>query len=121
MNIKEKSRLRREQDILDRLDNVKRLIQMETTLLTCDGARRWCGFCLTDREGKRIGNITDSLLNEVRDEIQMQLLSIVALCYGDNPDVGEPYPMLEWKPIEDDRHPADKFHDVFEECLAWNA
>ena len=36
MEIKET--LRREQNILDRIDNVRRLIEMETTLLTVEGA-----------------------------------------------------------------------------------
>lgn len=36
--IEQESRLRREKDILDRIDNVKRLIEMEGTLLTVDEA-----------------------------------------------------------------------------------
>lgn len=120
--IKQESRLRREKDILDRIDNVKRLIEMEGTLLTVDGARQFASYSLTDRDGKRIGDTTNTVLNQLRDEIQLQLLSITALCYGCNPDVGEPTPMLEWNTdIDDERHPADKFHDVFDECLRWNA
>lgn len=116
------SRLRRERDILDRLDNVRRLIEMETTLLTVEGARMWCNFNMTDRHGNRIGDSTDDLLHELRDTIQMQLLSITALCYGDNPDVGEPFPMLEWKFTEGrEGHPADEFHDMWDKCLVWNA
>ena len=38
------SRLRREQDILERLKNVERLVQMETTLMTVEGAKRYCGY-----------------------------------------------------------------------------
>ena len=113
------ARLRREQDILDRLENVKRLIQMEKTLLTANGITNYSGYCLVARDGKKI---SQDLLSELRDEIQLQLLSITALCYGDNPDIGEPMPMLEWNmSIKDDRHPADKFRDVWEECLIWNA
>ena len=114
-----KARLRQEQDILDRIENVKRLIQMETTLLTAEGARHFVSYSRTDRDGKRYGV---GLLGELRDEIEMQLLSIIALFYGKNPDVGEPAPMLEWNTdISDGRHPSDKFWDVFEECLSWNA
>ena len=120
--IEQESRLRREKDILDRIDNVKRLIEMEGTLLTVDGARRFASYSMTDRNGKRLGDISDTVLNQLRDEIQLQLLSITALCYGSNPDVGEPTPMLEWNmDIKDERHPADKFRDVFDECLRWNA
>lgn len=118
--IEKRDRLRKEQDILDRLDNVRRLIQMETTLITAEGATIWNRYCLTDREGKRIGDRSRDLLHEVREEIQMQLLSITALCYGDNPDIGEPVPMLEWKD-NSDFCSADKFHDTWEECLQWNA
>lgn len=117
-----KSRLRREQDILDRIDNVKRLIQMETTLLTGEGVRHYAQYCRVDRDGNRIGSSIDDLLHDLRDEIQLQLLSIVALCYGDNPDVGEPMAMLEWNTnAKIDVHPADKFREVMEECLIWNA
>lgn len=114
-----KARLRQEQDILDRIENVKRLIQMETTLLTAEGARHFVSYSMTDRDGKRCEL---GLLIELRDEIEMQLLSIVALFYGKNPDIGEPAPMLEWNTnIDDERHPSYKFWDVFEECLVWNA
>lgn len=119
--IEKDSRLRRERDILDRLENVKRLIEMETTLLTVEGARYWCHMSRTTRDGKQIG---DDLLHEVRDEIQLQLLSITALCYGDNPDLGEPAPMLEWNYNNDDKHnehPEDRFRHVWDECLQWNA
>ena len=118
--IDKQSRLRREQDILDRLENVKRLIQMETTLLVSEGARQWCGYCHVDRHGNRIGSTVDDLLHNLRDEIQMQLLSLVALCYGDNPDVGEPAPMLEWK-TDNDFVSEDRFREVWDECLIWNA
>lgn len=114
------ARIRREKDILDRIENVKRLIQMETTLLTVEGAGTWCRYCLTDRDGKHIRPPVYDLLHDVRDEIQLQLLSITALCYGDNPDVGEPAPMLEWNNSKD-FCPSDKFRDVWEECLIWNA
>ena len=115
------SRLRRERDILDRLDNVRRLIEMETTLLTVEGARMWCGYAMVDRHGNKCGGLSDDLLHDLRDTIQMQLLSITALCYGDNPDVGEPFPMLEWKTTEGNGHPADEFHDMWDKCLTWNA
>jgi len=118
--IAKKDRIRKEQDILDRLENVKRLIEMETTLLTVDGASIWCRYSQCDRDGKKIGNIADDLLHDLRDEIQMQLLSLVALCYGDNPDVGEPAPMLEWK-TDNDFVSEDRFREVWDECLIWNA
>ena len=38
------SRLRREQDILSRLENVKRLIEMETTLMTAEGAKKYAHY-----------------------------------------------------------------------------
>ena len=115
-----KERLRQEQNIMDRIEGVKRLIQMETTLLTTQGARRFIGYSLTDREGKRIGS--RNLLNEVREEIQLQLLSIVALCYGAHPDCGEPNAMLDWASDNvEGEHPADAFRDAFEKCLKWNA
>ena len=118
-NIKKKAILRREQDILDRLENVKRLIQMETTLLTAEKAGIWCAYRLSDRENKAHGGL---LLSELRDEIQLQLLSIAALCYGDNPDVGDPVPMLEWNGgCVDGEHPADAFHAMWDKCLIWNA
>ena len=116
------ARLRREQDILDRLENVKRLIQMEKTLLTCKGVDRYIGYKDYVRKDNTVfGN---ELLSDLRDVIQRQLLSIVALCYGANPDVGEPMPMLEWNvnaKFENGEHPADRFWDVFDECLYWNA
>ena len=111
------SELRREQDILDRLENVRRLIQMEYTLMTSDGANRFNRFYQTDRDGKRFG---DGLLNELRDTIQLQLLSIVALCYGDNPDIGEPAPMLEWA-TDIGCNAEDKFREVWGGCLRWNS
>ena len=119
--LEQDNRLRREQDILGRIENVKRLIQMETTLLSNENNHYWSAYTLNTRDGETISN---KLLNEVRDEIQMQLLSILAMCYGMNPDVGEPVPMLEWNTnVKDDenRHPADKFYDTFRECLIWNA
>lgn len=116
------ARLRREQDILDRIENVKRLIQMETTLLVGEGCRHYGRYYFTDRDGKRIGNVTDDLLHDLRAEIQLQLLSITALCYGDNPDVGEPVPMLEWKMrATAEKHPEDIFRDAWDKCLIWNA
>lgn len=114
------ARFRRETDILERIENVKRLIEMETTLLTSEGARQWCQYCKTDRDGKRLGSSADDLLHNVRSEIQLQLLSIVALCYGDNPDVGEPVPMLEWKQ-DNDFCSENRFREVWDECLLWNA
>ena len=120
--IEKKSRLRREQDILDRIENVKRLIQMETTLFTADGAETWKRYYYVDSKGQRIGSLTHDLLRDLRDTIQLQLLSIVALCYGDNPDVGEPVPMLEWNTsLEGEGHPADVFRDAWDKCLIWNA
>lgn len=113
------ARLRQEQDILNRLENVRRLIQMETTLLTAEGARQWCHYYAVDRDGKRFSAVND-LLHDLRDEIQVQLLSITALCYGDNPDVGEPTPMLEWKHNEGFCS-EDRFREVWDECLMWNA
>lgn len=116
------ARLRQEQDILDRIENVKRLIQMETTLLTTEGAQTYTGYCHVDRNGQRIGNNICDLLHDLRETIQLQLLSITALCYGDNPDLGEPCPMLEWhKNGEYEEHPEDKFRDTWKECLIWNA
>lgn len=112
-----KSELRREQDILDRLENVRRLIQMEYTLMTSDGARPFTSFYRTDRNGNRFGN---DLLHELRDEIQLQLLSIIALCYGDNPDIGEPAPMLEWA-TDIGCNAEDKFREVWGGCLRWNS
>ena len=121
--IEKKSMLRREQDILDRLENVKRLIQMETTLMTPEGAGHWRGYCWVNNKGQIIGDkMSNNLLKELREQIQLQLLSITALCNGDNPDVGEPVPMLEWNTSNNEgRHPADVFHDVWEKCLIWNA
>lgn len=117
-----KSRLRREEDILDRIENVKRLIQMEKTLLICKGCERYVGYKDYMRKDEKV--FGDDLLHDLRDEIQLQLLSIVALCYGANPDIGEPMPMLEWNTgakFEKNEHPIDRFHDVFDECLIWNA
>ncbi len=114
------ARRRRETDILERIENVRRLIEMETTLLTSEGSEKWCRYCMTDRDGKRIGSSIDDLLHSVRGEIQLQLLSIVALCYGDNPDVGEPVPMLEWKQ-NTDFCSEDRFREAWDECLLWNA
>lgn len=120
--IEKKSRLRREQGILDRIENVKRLIQMETTLFTVEGAETWKRYCFVDGKGQRIGSLTEDLLHDLRDTIQLQLLSITALCYGDNPDVGEPVPMLEWNTsLEGEGHPADVFRDAWDKCLIWNA
>ncbi len=111
-----KSRIRREQDILERLENVKRLIQMETTIVTTIGARNFGGYVMVDREGKKHPG-QNNLLHELRDEIQLQLLSIVALHYGDNPDIGEPAPMLEWR---DNGGTEDDFREMWEKYLTWN-
>lgn len=107
-----KERLRREQNLLDRLEGVKRLIQMETTLMTTEGTKRFRGC--RNADGR-------PLLNEVRYEIQVQLLSLVALCYGDNPDIGEPGAMLDWGGEVDGEHPEDYFRRTFNACLHWNA
>ncbi len=108
--IETKARLRKEADILDRIDNVKRLVQMETTLLTVDNGS-WNRYRNANNKGEAFGK---NLLDDVRDEIQLQLLSIVALCYGDAPDVGEPFPKLEWQD-------EDTFREVWRDCLEWNA
>lgn len=116
-----KARLRREQEILDRIENVKRLVQMETTILTTHNAKGYATYRRADRDGKRIGYICDDLLHDLRDEIQLELLSIVALCYGDSPDIGEPMAMLEWQLNGDYKdHPEDRFREVWKECLGWN-
>lgn len=115
-----KARLRREQDILDRIDNVKRLIQMKTTLRTAEDASNYMGYKWYSRsDGKAFGA---ELINDLSEVIQLQLLSIVALCNGDNPDIGGPCPMLEWQPMnkKSKKHPVDRFYDVWEECLRWN-
>ncbi len=116
-----KSRLRREQDILERIENVKRLIEMETTLINGIGARHWIRYKAVDSKGQSYSN--ENLLDELRGEIRLQLLSITALCDGDNPDLGEPYPMLEWaSSVEGSSdHPADLFWETWQECLRWNA
>lgn len=115
-----KARLRKEQDILDRLENVKRLIQMETTLLTSNGAELFGIYCLVNGEGKRARSHVYNLLQDLREEIQLQLLSITALCYGDSPDVGEPIPMLEWKD-DNEENSEDIFRETWDKCLGWNA
>ena len=115
------SRLRSEQDILSRLENVKRLIEMETTLMTAEGAKKYAHYYMVDRDGQRLGSGVDDMIHDLRENIQLQLLSIVALCYGDNPDVGEPCPMLEWKSSNTEEHSEDKFRDMWQECLMWNA
>ena len=112
------SRLRREKDILTRIENVKRLIEMETTLMTGIGTRQWIGYKAVDKSGQAYSHT--NLLNEVREEIQIQLLSITALCYGDNPDLGEPYPMLEWASEVDGENAHDVFHEIWDKCLYWN-
>lgn len=115
-----RERKRREQNILDRLDNVRRLIEMETTILTVDGAKEYCRYHMVDRKGNMIGDSVDDMLHNLRGKIQLQLLSITALCYGNNPDCGEPDTMLEWKSSEG-YSVEDKFRDTWEECLTWNA
>lgn len=117
--MKENEYFRREQNILERLESVKRLIQMETTLMT--SAQWYSDYRKTDRAGKVIGDISNTLLNDLRDDIQLQLLSVTALCYGDNPDLGEPFPMLEWTSEVDGKNSYDTFHDVWDKCLIWNA
>ena len=119
MNEMNDSRLRREQDILERLENVKRLIQMETTIMTANGAGQYANYCMIDRNGQKIGGYGNNLLNDLREKIQLQLLSITALCYGDNPDLGEPDVMLEWKQSNTNEHSEDKFRDMWDECLGW--
>ena len=115
--LEKKARLRREQDILDRIDNVKRLIQMKTTLLTVEGASSYIHYKYSTSKNEALGSC---LLNDLRERIQFQLLSIVALCNGDNPDLGEPAPMLAWNmDREFEEHPADRFHEMWEECLVW--
>ena len=116
--IEKNARIRREKDILERIENVKRLIEMETTILTAEGAREYTFYCHVDTNGKKIGY--DNLLYDLREQIQLQLLSIAALLYGSNPYIGEPCPMLEWKTLNSG-NAEDKFRDVFEECLQWNA
>lgn len=72
-------------------------------------------FVRTNKDGHQI-------VSELRDEIQLQLLSIVSLCYGDGPDCGEPCPMLEWSSdIKGEENAEDRFRRVWEECLEWNA
>lgn len=115
--LEKKARLRQEKDVIDRIENVKRLIQMETTLLTVEGASDYGHYRYTTSKDEVVGGW---LLNDLREEIQLQLLSIVALCNGDNPDIGEPCPMLEWqKNGEYEEHPEDRFRDTWKECLVW--
>lgn len=117
--LKKDNRLRREQDILARIENVKRLIQMEGTLLINDNNHCWSRYTLIGRDRREISNM---LLDELRGEIEMQLLSILAMCFGKNPDTGEPAPMLEWNTDADvDEHPSDAFWTMFEKVLRWNA
>lgn len=104
-------KLRREADILDRIENVKRLVQMETTLFTAKGGSFWREYRMVSSKDRQA--IGPSLISDLREEIQLQLLSIVAMCYGDNPDLGEPCPLLEW--VDE-----DKFRDTWKECLTWN-
>lgn len=114
------SRLRREQDILERIENVKRLIEMENTLLTGIGTRQWIGYKAVDSKGQSYSH--HNLLDDLREEIRLQLLSITALCDGDNPDIGEPYPMLEWadSPNDSNDHPSDILWETWQNCLRWN-
>lgn len=113
------SRLRRETDILERIENVKRLIEMETTLITGIGTRTWIGYKAVDSKGQSYAQ--HNLLDDLRDEIRLQLLSITALCDGDNPDLGEPYPMLEWASEVDGENASDKLWEIWQKCLHWNA
>ena len=114
-----KAELRREQDILDRLDNVKRLIQMEYTLLTANGCELYRGYKnYVRKDDTAFGN---HLINDLRNKIQLQLLSITALCYGDNPDIGEPMSMLSWNYDNSEQgHPEDRFREMWDSCLEWN-
>ena len=114
----ENATLRREREILDRLENVRRLIEMEATITTATGAKRFCNYMMTDRAGNKLSKI---LLTELRDEIQLQLLSITALCFGDNPSIGEAGAMLEWAGTVDGENASDLFHNTWEKCLQWNA
>ena len=115
--LEKKARLRQEKDVIDRIENVKRLIQMETTLLTVEGASDYGHYRYTTSKDEVVGGW---LLNDLREQIQLQLLSIVALCCGDSPDIGEPAPMLEWNmDREFEEHPSDRFHEMWEECLVW--
>lgn len=53
------ARLRKEQDILERIENVKRLIQMETTLVTGSEKRhfyRIYRYLLEEFLGRRLSN-----------------------------------------------------------------
>ena len=115
------SRERRLQDILERIENIKRLIIMEHTLMTGIGVGHWRGYKAVDSKGQAFKH--QNLLDEVREEIRLQLLSVTALCDGDNPDLGEPYPMLAWanSPKDSNEHPADILWNVWQECLTWNA
>lgn len=110
------ARLRKEQDILERIENVKRLIQMETTLETANGVQGYSRYCEVDSKGQKIGGVCGYLLHKLQDEIQLQLLSILALCYGDNPDIGDPNPMLEWNVP----NAEDAFIKMMKENLTWN-
>ena len=94
---------------------------MEYTIETANGAKKYAKYCMTGSDGKKIGGYSGNLLNDLREEIQLQLLSVTALCYGNNPDLGEPCPMLEWKTSNTSEHSEDKFRDMWEECLQWNA
>ena len=115
--LEKKARLRQEKDVIDRIENVKRLIQMETALVTGGGASDYGHYMYTTSKDEVVGCL---LLNVLREQIQLQLLSIVALCCGDSPDIGEPCPMLEWqKNGEYEEHPEDRFRDTWKECLVW--
>ena len=61
----ENATLRREREILDRLENGRRLIEMEATITTVTGAKRFCSYMMTDRAGNKLSKI---LLTELRDE-----------------------------------------------------
>ena len=113
------ARKRREADILERIENVRRLIEMENTIMTVEEANKYANYCYVDKNGQKMGGISDNLLRDLRNDIQLQLLSITALCYGDNPDLGEPCPMLEWN--SSNGCVEDKFRDMWKECLIWTA
>ena len=94
---------------------------MKTTLMTAEDASNYGSYKWYSRsDGKAFGA---ELIYDLSEVIQLQLLSIVALCNGDNPDLGEPCPMLEWQSMSNKqkKHPADRFYDVWKECLRWNA
>lgn len=114
--------LRKEQDILDRLENVKRLIQMDYTLRTVSGCEQYGSYREWHRgDEKAIGQ---PLIRELDDTIELQLFSIIRLCNGDGSDCGEPMPMLTWNMNyngEHNKHPSDAMWALMQECFVWDA